>query len=183
MSEKYLNLFAKRGGLRLVAGEDVGNDPVVGDAWVQMGLFPRSEKRLASFFHFDYFSCFDFIDVVEAIRPTFIFDVRVIPSFRMLNVERRRAMERLDALGSYYIDVPGVVGPKDYRLFRQDTFSLLQLLATTMASPPRHTSSLMIICDDLTGMDCYARDFNSVVSKGSEEYQVEVFVGGRPWRE
>jgi len=181
MSDKLHNLVRPKSFLRLVGADAVSNDAFLGDSCVQMGLFPVGLRRVASFFHFSYFLTEDFISVFSSIKPGLIFDLRVSPSFRNMNVERRRAISIIEGSGARYLDVSGMVGARDYPNFVGDTLGVLNMMASSLVESKKTDTSLMIICDDSRGMDCYVRDFNSVVGSEDVKFQIEVFVGGRSW--
>ncbi|WP_139319632.1 hypothetical protein [Stenotrophomonas sp. TD3] len=177
--------FAKlnKPALKLVGGGDFEDSgicaPVNG---IQMGLFPRSERYLASFFHVAYFDRCDFLETIFQVRPRFLLDVRRSPSFRSLDLDRRKVFSELDVLGSEYIDVPGIVGYGRRCELVSDMSPVPRLIKDLLVPHLGVPLSLMFLYDSVDDMDCYARGVNPMLSNAvGRDFELEVFMGSRPW--
>lgn len=77
---------------------------------VQVTMFPAHGPAILCIVHMPTVSGERFADTVRALRPAQVFDFRSVPTFSSGRLNRTGAFRLFEDAGSYYYDVPALVG-------------------------------------------------------------------------
>lgn len=166
-----------RGFLRLVT-EHLDEAHLGEEASFQLGLFPEVDPLVMSFFHIGFLRHTSLLEISRQLNPGVIFDVRVFPSFRSFDVDRRDALDYFNKHRMDYVDVSGLlgdVGLSDLNSELVPSFICDYVsLSTTIRGP------MMFIFDKFDSMKFFAEKIPVALnSKLKKNFRAQVFVGER----
>lgn len=75
----------------------------------QTSLFPEARPGVVVFVCFPAVEEREFVALLENARPGFVIDLRVVPRFDVGRLNRGRAFDLFDAVGSKYMDLTGIL--------------------------------------------------------------------------
>ena len=74
----------------------------------QAFLFPDTRPGVVVFVCFPDVEEREFVDLLESARPGFVIDLRIVPRFDVGRLNRDRAFDLFETLGSRYVDLTGM---------------------------------------------------------------------------
>ena len=146
----------------------------------QMGLFPKSDPLILSFFHVGFLKQSGLMTTTLEIDPFLFIDVRVVPSFRFLDLDREETLRFLEERSVNYVDVAGLIGASRLRL--TNSSSAVQFISNFFDGAALSRPA-MLVFDDFRLMSVMAEQLtNSLRERLKVNFISQIFVGERAWR-
>ena len=159
--------------LRLVSDDFLRRELV--NSSFQLGLFPKSDPLVLSFFHVGFLKKGGLIKTTTELSPHLFIDVRAVPSFRALDVEREAVLRFLDEYSVSYVDVAGLIGGKRLRLAES---SLAVKFISELFSGSALSRPAMLVFDDVQLMGVMADQLIALLrDQLNKDFKAQVFAG------
>lgn len=141
----------------------------------QLGLFPKSDPLALSFFHVSFLKSNGLIASTAEIAPGLFVDVRAVPSFRVLGLEREIALSFFENRSVSYVDVAGLLGAKRLSL---GTSSLVAQFVAGLFSGVALSRPAMLLFDDFQLMSVMAEQLTGLLRQRLRmNFNAQVFTG------
>lgn len=165
-----------RAFLRLIANDDADRkDPTI-EPGVQLGLFPERDPAVLSFYHVAYFRSASFLKTVARIRPEVFVDLRAVPSFRSIGLDRKRVLLFLDSERVDYVDASGMIGSMEFSTLQPQ--ELAEFIVMYLKSRTRVRGPIILLMDNLKSLKAMADDLPARLAQQlGPSCRAQVFLG------